>query len=329
MHERERHQRNKPHSIDAIGAELRALAVNAQEASSPHGSRRRRHTALAVAFLAFAVGVGLLTTLTNQSGRTLGVSDAVAAVTAATLDLPGEHPGEYLYMKSSETWSGKKPLRQIGRESWTRVDDVAFTRTSDEDGTAVCRIEPGLAWIAGGAYDARLLGAEGDDLPDSPESWYEMLAAQTGNVAGTAARDDAIWNIVDGTLRQANPSLTPQQRSAMIGALGHVSGVTVSTETVDPEGRPVIGLVRRRADIVQRIFFDRETGMTSFSEFGRRQADGSWKRFTWRLMRFEYVTAPPGLVPSDPTSKLARMNCPYSGPNGHYIRVQEPFGAGR
>ncbi len=374
MSDQDRHKRERPHSIDQIGGELRAAMANGETAQP--GRRRRAFTIAAAAAVA-ACALAAIALISGGDDKPFTVESAVAAVTRAAFDTPREHPDEYLYTTSTETFIGGRSVQtnkrrswQIRvtaqRETWIRPQRTAWTRTqftehaypterdrrsaeaarrdverdwkrrnhgkavppgmtdfmaeSTPASPIVCRVSADYAWLVGDRKLSELLGSRSGAVPSDPRKLYAFLERRLQNNALAIRKDTLIWMMIDSASRLSTGSITPKQRSALIGTLALIPGTETYGETTDPTGRAAIGFSRTSGGKRYRLYFDRETGLTSYSDVATTSGKPDAGVSTWRLDRFEYVKQPPPLTPSKGKSLSFLLVCPYDGPNGHYLR---------
>ncbi len=376
MSDQDRQRRERPHSIDQIGGELRAAMASA---APPRRSRRRRlGLMVAAAGAAAACALAAMALSSENKEKPFTVESAIAAISQAAFDMPREHPDEYLYISSTENFVGGrsvlvkkqrkwKILVTAQRESWVRPKRTAWTRTQISDfgyptardrmsaeaarrdverdwkernhGEAVpdrmldfmaesapatpivCRVGADYAWLIGDRKISELFGSRNGNVPTDPSEMYAFLKRRVRNNALAVKKDTLIWMMIDSASRLSAGSMTPEQRSALIGTLALIPGTETYGETTDPSGRAAIGFSRTSGGKRYRLYFDRETGLTSFSDVTTTDGKPIAGISTWRLDRFQYVKQPPPLAPTKPETVNALLVCPYNGPKGHYRRA--------
>lgn len=358
----------RPRSIEIVGESLSA----AMKADAPKRTKRRWPLGLAFAATS-VVAVLLVLSLTARNGKDpFTVESAIAAVTQAAYEIPKEHPNEYLYMKSTETFVGEntalfhhkrfawRVVSTRERQTWTRpgseswlvtgtthtdfatAEDRAerdsanalqqrFWRKSHSGRRApnflpsisntdlrsthspmVCRVPANDSWFLGGREISDYFMARSEELPTTAREMYDFLDARIGTPPRGQSRAGMIWRDIDFATRTSAKTSKPEHRAALIGALALIPGVETFGETVDPAGREAIGFSRAARGRQTRIYFDRATGLTSFSDY--RSVDGKPIRggFTWRLDEFKYVSSPPNLKESDRSQSLQEfIYCPF------------------
>lgn len=146
------------------------------------------------------------------------------------------------------------------------------------------------------------------DIPDSAKAVLRLLQRETRRFSRSISRTGWLWTTIDSYLGGEGEQLTAKQRSALVGAIGLLPGVTTTGPGPDPDGRESIGFFRTERGIKYSIYFDTETGLPihtsgvvvapTRSRFPEVPKGTVLQRTV--LHDFKYVDAPPALEETKP-----------------------------
>lgn len=200
-------------------------------------------------------------------------SDAVLppAPTAALVAGPGEyHYRAVLLVSDPCTWLVEGTC---GPEDRTLLDATYWW--SPDDGSGRIDVTQAVAYgIEGGRYGpGEFPNWNGIDVSAFPLDPAELTAfllersAETGSSPAPlitpppdgAPRDGQLWRAITDLL--ADPHVTPQVRAALLEVAAALQGSAVSTEALDPAGRPahLITFGNSGRDLIERVYVDPDT----------------------------------------------------------------------
>lgn len=255
--------------------------------------------------------------------------------TRETWSKPGEvawirifnRPSEFVRERDRETAADAE---RAVRRDWRKRngakapprDVMSLGALPDAAETIVCKVAPKDSWLVRDPERFAIVGVKLGTLPTTPRAVYRLLLSKTARSIGLARRQDLVWQMIAGAMSEGSAALSPEQRAAVIGALAEIPNVKTFGEVDDPSGRPAVGFSHSSSGKTRRIYFDRATGLTSYTDTVATDGQPVAGAGTWRLESFEYVERPPVLKKTRQRTLSQLVACPYSGSKGHYIRAR-------
>lgn len=288
--------------IDSLDEQGRKLSAAFAEAEASALTRRRAWRVAVPVVAAAACAFGLFVGLgSDKDGGSLTLSQAVAEVSKAAFDQPGVSPESPLYMKSRqgqtvfETWGdGEQNTLMRFTPGWFGVDPGDCPKSYVEEketkrpafAKTYLNLKPGteFTWEAADLYRA---------IRDQASGRYMMLPTSS---TVSSRKDVTVWFTVMSALIDGAPTLTADQRSALVGVMAEIPDVRTLGRVKDPAGRQSIGFVNDPGDGEMRIFFDADTGIVTW----RDQVVGGKRLPAYELLDYRRVDAMPDLEVTDP-----------------------------
>ncbi|MFT4050363.1 MAG: hypothetical protein QM648_11100 [Solirubrobacterales bacterium] len=320
--------------IDRVEENLR----KAIEMDAAPAKRRRARLAVAIVATAAIAVVAAIGLAGRDAESPFTVQDAVAAVARAAYDQPRADGSSVIYraVRTTNVWSGfirpkldVKHPQVVTEERWYRPGDKKgwLRWTIDSHGGApsgtviTCRTV--LArYMPGENVIGELHLRKGTKIPTDSKAAYRLIRSSVPRgYMGSGGDDEVVWQSVIFVMMGGAPKLSPAQRSAVIGSLAYIKGVTTTGPTTDPLGNDAIGFVQARGALPGRIFFDAHTGLTTYFDFvAERDIDQGAKRevipkgtttYSRALLDYKLLSHYPDLRQSPKTKKgIAAAMCP-------------------
>lgn len=250
---------------------LLAEILAAPRARPARPRRRLLPAALAAAVVAASVAGLLAGTGSDGSGRASAASALREAASVARRRPPlSPKPGQYLYVKSVDTYLGTATdapsfsiLTPHVREIWlgldrSRVHSITGRSRFPSERDRRNWIASGRPQLPGPAeVDAPTRRLRPLDLPSDPDALYARLEREA--IGHGNSVPDEMLQLVGRSLRETNAS--PAQRAALYAVAARIPGVELVGRVTDSIGRRGVAVARddRRARIRYTLVFDPRT----------------------------------------------------------------------
>ncbi|MGH2905947.1 MAG: hypothetical protein ACRDKI_04170 [Solirubrobacterales bacterium] len=217
---------------------------------------------------------------------------------------------------------------------------LALAGSPKADQQVVCQVDPQepRMLIDSGVLPQR----DPAKLPTDPKQIYDRLARRSKQYTGRSiSRRSIIWNEIVWSLQYGATILRPEQRVALIRALGYIPGTTTAAETDAPNGARAILLSRVGDNQRFDVYFDRDNAIPIYTRttvIGPQTGDQKgWPVGSvteqYELLDQSAVDAPPtDLKPGKSGEGLnfagGLVDCPplrsANKGDGHYVRANVP-----